>query len=202
MELIVVVGIIGVLAAVTVPITSSFLPGYRLNGAAREMMADLQAARATAARLGTRCVVVFVPGAYSPRGGVGSYLVFLDSNDNWQQEDLDGDGKVDYEERTVLTAKSMPGLVSLVSATFTNHGGLASSPTDSNGDGVLETTHLATSTTCVGFTSHGIAARSIAGAFVSGNVVIRNNQGQWRRVTITPVGQVTLQESQDGVNWN
>ncbi|MBW2091037.1 MAG: GspH/FimT family pseudopilin [Deltaproteobacteria bacterium] len=202
MELIVVIGIIGVLAVITVPTASSFLPGYRLNAAARELMVDLQAARATAARLSTRCVVTFVPGAYSPRGGVGSYLIFLDSNSNWQQDDLDGDGQVDQEERTVLVAKSMPGLVSLVSATFNNNGGLASGQTDPDGDGLFEATHPATSTTSVGFSSHGLAARSVAGAFVSGNIILRNNQGQWRRVTITPVGQVTLQESQDGVNWN
>jgi len=202
MELIVVIGIIGVLAAIVVPTTSSFLPGYRLNAAAREMMVDLQLARATSVRLSVKCVATFVPAVYSPQGGVGSYLMFLDSNSNWQQDDLDGDGQVDTEERTVLVAKSMPGGVSLVSAVFNNNGGLATGQTDSDGDGLFNATHPATSTTSVGFDSHGLAARSAAGAFVSGNVVIRNNQGEWRRVTITPVGQVTLQESQDGVNWN
>ncbi|MBW2061453.1 MAG: GspH/FimT family pseudopilin [Deltaproteobacteria bacterium] len=201
LELIVVIGIIGVLAAITVPTTSSFLPGYRLNAETRKMMVNLQMARATAVRLSVRCVAVFVPGAYSAQGAVGSYLIFLDSNNNWQQDDLDGDGTVDLEERTVLVAKSMPGLVSLVSAAFNNNGGPVSSQTDPDGDSFFEITHLATSTTSIGFDSHGLAARSTAGAFVSGNVILRNNQGEWRRVTITPVGQMTMQKSKDGVNW-
>lgn len=201
LELMVVLGISGILAIVAVPSVSSFLPGYRLNATARELRTNLQLARATAVRRNMRCVVVFNPQEYEPKGQVGSYMIFLDSNNNWRQDDLvdnddpndpTPDGKVDPGEETVLVATRMPPGLSLVIAKFTDNGGPASSNTDADGDGRLDNTILTTTTTLVGFDSHGLAARSTAGAFVSGNVIIRNNQGKRLRFTVTPAGQVTL----------
>ena len=209
-ELVVVIGIFGILAIVAVPSVSSFLPGYRLNATARELRTNLQLARATAVRRNVRCVVVFNPQAYVPKGQAGSYMIFLDSNNNWRQDDLVDnddpsvaipDGLVDPGEETVLVATIMPPGASLVSAVFTNNGGPATSNTDVDRNGTLENTIQATTTTLLGFDSHGLAARSTAGAFVSGNVIIRNSQGNWLRFTATPAGQVTLRRSTDGVNW-
>lgn len=210
LELMVVLGISGILAIVAVPSLSSFLPGYRLNATARELRTNLQLARATAVRRNMRCVVVFNPQGYVPKGQVGSYMIFLDSNNNWRQDDLvdnadpsdpTPDGLVDPGEETVLVATRMPPGLSLVSAVFTDNGGPATSNTDVDGNGTLENTILATTTTLMGFDSHGLAARSTAGAFVSGNVIIRNSKGNWLRFATTPAGQVTLRRSTDGVNW-
>ncbi|MBW2621474.1 MAG: prepilin-type N-terminal cleavage/methylation domain-containing protein [Deltaproteobacteria bacterium] len=208
-ELMVVVGIFGILAMVSVPALSSFLPGYRFNAAAREMRTNLQLARATAVRRNVRCVVVFDPQAYVPGGRAGGYMMFLDSNNNWQQDDLINnvtgvagpDGLVDPGEQTVLVSTSMPPGMSLVSAVFTNNGGPASANTDIDGNGALENTIQSTATTVMGFDSHGLAARSTAGAFVFGNVIVRNNQGNWLRFTATPAGQIVIKRSTDGENW-
>lgn len=208
-ELLVVIGIFGMLVLVSVPALSSFLPGYRLNGTAREMRTNLHLARATAVRRNVRCVVVFDPQDYIARGRVGGYMMFLDSNNNWQQDDLinnatgaaGSDGLVDPGEQTVLVSTSMPPGMSLVSAVFTNNGGPAAANTDVDGNGTLENTIQSTTTTIMGFDSHGLAARSTAGAFVFGNVIVRNNQGNWLRFTATPAGQITMAKSTDGVNW-
>ena len=136
-------------------------------------------------------------------------MMFLDSNNNWQQDDLinnatgaaGSDGLVDPGEQTVLVSTSMPPGMSLVSAVFTNNGGPAAANTDVDGNGTLENTIQSTTTTIMGFDSHGLAARSTAGAFVFGNVIVRNNQGNWLRFTATPAGQITMAKSTDGVNW-
>ncbi len=209
-ELMVVIGIFGILAIIAVPSVSSFLPGYRLNGTARELRSNLQLARATAVRRNVRSVVVFSPQAFVPGGRAGSYMVFLDSNNNWRQDDLvdnadpsdpTPDGLVDPGEETVLAATTMPSGLSMVSAVFNNNGGPATSNTDMDGNGTLENTIQATQTTLMGFDSHGLAARSTAGAFVFGNVIVRSNQGNWLRFSITPAGQVTLGRSTDGLIW-
>jgi prepilin-type N-terminal cleavage/methylation domain-containing protein len=208
-ELMVVVGIFGMLVMVSVPALSSFLPGYRLNGTAREMRTNFQLARATAVRRNVRCVVVFDPQAYVPSGRAGGYMMFLDPNNNWQQDDLINnatgatgpDGLVDPGEQTVLVSTSMPPGMSLVSAVFSNNGGPAAVDTDADGNGALESTIQSTATTVMGFDSHGLAARSVAGAFVFGNVIVRNNQGNWLRFTATPAGQIVIRKSMDGENW-
>lgn len=197
-ELMVVVGIIGIIAAIAIPSMSVILPGYRLNGAARELVANLQMARMTAVKLNSKSVIAFNPGDYDAAGEVGEYVIFLDANGNWAQDDADNDGTVDADEATILVARTMPGNVSMIIAVFDNNGSAGSSNTDTDGDGVVQTGIAAGAFNCAGFDSKGLAARAANGTFVVGKIVLRNNRGDYRRVTITPAGQMVLEKSSDG----
>jgi type IV fimbrial biogenesis protein FimT len=58
-ELIVWMGVLGILAAIAVPQFAAFRPGLRLNGAAREILAQLMWARAKAVEQNNNFVVSF-----------------------------------------------------------------------------------------------------------------------------------------------
>ena len=59
-ELIVIIAIVGVFAAIAVPNFLSYMPKYRLNGAARQVMGDLMAARMKAVKENTTVTVAWV----------------------------------------------------------------------------------------------------------------------------------------------
>ena len=58
-ELIVIIAIVAIFAAIAVPNFLSYMPKYRLNGAARQVMGDLMAARMKAVKLNHRVKVFF-----------------------------------------------------------------------------------------------------------------------------------------------
>lgn len=209
-ELLTVVGIIGILAAVTVPSISAFLPAYRYRAAARELMVNLQMARITAIRRNVRVVIVFDPGDYKPGGAVGSYMAYIDTNKNWIQDDLldnatlaaGPDGLADPDEETVLFKQEMPGSTSMVSAVFIASGVGATINVDGDRNGTQETQIVEAEKKLVGFNSHGLTARSTTGAIVYGEVIIRNNAGKWLKISITPAGQMIKKKSSDGQTWS
>jgi Tfp pilus assembly protein FimT len=208
-ELMTVVGILGVLFAVAVPSITAYLPGYRLNAVSREIKVNVQLARTTAARQNVRCVIAFLPAGLHPEDQVDGYLIFLDGNGNWKQDDLVNnatlapgpDGVVDPDEETVLAFQKMPFGTTLVSAALVDNGSGANSRLDFNSDGTLDANYLASPTTLIGFDAHGLAARSMGGIFVWGDVILRNQEIKWRKITVTPAGQVLLRKSTDGVTW-
>jgi len=59
MEMIVVVAVFSILAAIAIPSFMSLLPGMRLNGAARQVLSDLMTARMKAVKLNQRTKVFF-----------------------------------------------------------------------------------------------------------------------------------------------
>ncbi|MCP4579692.1 MAG: prepilin-type N-terminal cleavage/methylation domain-containing protein [Deltaproteobacteria bacterium] len=59
MEMIVVVAVFSILAAIAIPSFMSLLPGMRLNGAARQVLGDLMTARMKAVKLNQRTKVFF-----------------------------------------------------------------------------------------------------------------------------------------------
>ena len=58
-EVIVVVAIIGIIAAVGIPGFSKWLPNYRLRLAAQEILSGFQLAKTTAIKRNTNCTVIF-----------------------------------------------------------------------------------------------------------------------------------------------
>ena len=58
-EMMVVVAVFAIMAAIAIPSFMSMLPGMRLNGAARQVMGDLMAARMKAVKLNHRTKVFF-----------------------------------------------------------------------------------------------------------------------------------------------
>jgi len=63
-ELIVIIAIVAVLAGIAVPNFLSYMPKYRLNGAARQIMGDLMAARMKAVKENTTVTVEWVSNGY------------------------------------------------------------------------------------------------------------------------------------------
>jgi len=170
-ELMVVLAIMGILAAILVPTASSILPGYRLKGAAGDIKSSLLLAKITAIRRNARCVMVFNPGIYSPRGRIGSYQVFLDTDNDWTENDADGN-----PEEVIIPTTTMPAGVSMDSAVFVD-----------NGSGQADATRM------FGFNTHGLAARAVNGSFVYGQARLTNSAGRTITIAISPTGYIDLQ---------
>lgn len=75
MEMMIVIAVFGIVAAIAIPAFMSMLPGMRLNGAARQIMGDLMAARMNAVKQNNEVRVFF----NSP--GANQYQI-LDDDDN------------------------------------------------------------------------------------------------------------------------
>lgn len=73
-ELMVVVALIGILAAVALPNLRQASQNARLRGATRDLMGNFQAGRVTSIRANSPCTVTFGPNGYT---------VFLDPNRNY-----------------------------------------------------------------------------------------------------------------------
>ncbi len=74
-ELLIVMGLIVILAAVTVPLFLTNIPKYRLRGAARMVVSDFQRAKLEAVKRNCNVEIRFTPGVYNANGGVGSYKI-------------------------------------------------------------------------------------------------------------------------------
>jgi len=75
-EVMIVVAVLGIMAAIAIPAFMSLLPGMRLNGAARQVMGDLMDARMKAVKQNNRFRVFF----NSP--GTNQYQILDDDNNN------------------------------------------------------------------------------------------------------------------------
>jgi type IV fimbrial biogenesis protein FimT len=88
-ELMTVVSLIGILAAVGIPSFLSFQPSMRLNGAAREVLSRLNWARANAVQNNNTSVVTFL--------NDHSFQIFNDAN---------GNGSVDANETVTINLQT------------------------------------------------------------------------------------------------
>ena len=107
LELLVVISILLILAAIAFPNLSGWARNQRLKGVARDLMSHFQFARLEATKRSTTIALSFNPGD----GGVGNYTVFVDDNGNLIQ---------DNPAETTLRRAIMPFGVTLDSTTFTN----------------------------------------------------------------------------------
>jgi len=101
MELMLVIGIIGVLAAVVGPMITDNIPRFQLKGAARLLLADFQKAKVEAVKRNCNVQMLFSTGTYSAEGEVGSYQI------------------IETDGNTVLLTRPMPKYVTLYTSSFT-----------------------------------------------------------------------------------
>jgi Tfp pilus assembly protein FimT len=164
-ELVVSVGVLATMAAVSVPMISHYSPTYNTKQAASHIVSQMQLARIRAIKNRVTTVLTFYPEAFTPGGQAGSFMIFEDNNNSWVQ---------DPGERVITPQTFMPSKVSLISAAFT-----------SNGSGGT------TDTTSCGFGSQGVAAR-IGAAYVIGNVQLKNSKNETRTISINASGRVKV----------
>lgn len=114
MELIVVIGIVGILALVGGPRLMDHMINMKVKAAARDIYSVLQQAKLEAVKENETVAVKFSPGTFSPDGAVGSCILFVDNGAGGGTADnLDKDGN-----EALLMMISMPKKVSLISASF------------------------------------------------------------------------------------
>ena len=105
-EMMIVIAVFAIVAAIAIPNFMSLLPGMRLNGAARQVMGDLMAARMNAVKQNNEFKVFF----NSP--GANQYQI-LDDDDN--------DGTADTGEAITTPAKNIQDNYPDVTVSSTNN---------------------------------------------------------------------------------
>ena len=171
-ELMTVIGIIGILLAIAVPGVMSWLPSYRLRAAAQDMVGNFQKARLEAIKRNALCSVVF----NQPVDGVTyDYIVFIDDPDN------DEERYVDYDDGEEII--EMVRWQDYRSVDFdTDEGGGDGLTFPQNDDG----------RPALAYKPNGLT-RSNSGALVPGSVFLVNTKGVKRRIVISSVGNIRIE---------
>ena len=164
-ELLVTVGIMATVAAISLPVFRNFSPSYNSKQAARNIVSQMQLARVHAIRNRVTTVVAFYPKSFVPADQANSFLIYEDNNNDWIQ---------DSSDTIIFSRTKMPAKVNLLSAIFT-----------SNGSGEP------TQTTSYGFDSQGVAARNGA-VYVIGDAKLQNDNGQERTITFNASGKTKI----------
>ncbi len=174
-ELVVTVGIMATVAAVSVPLIKQYTPTYNTKLAVRDIVSQMQLARIHAIKNQVTTLLVFYPESFTPAGGVGSFMVFEDDNRNGATDPTDNNWLHDAGERVIVARTYMPAQISLFSAAFTN-----------NGSGDIDT-----ETTTCGFDSQGVAARNGA-VYVIGEVQLQNSKNETRKISLQASGKAKI----------
>ena len=102
-EMMIVIAIMAILTGIAVPNYLAWLPKSRLNGAARQVMGDLMAARMKAVSQNCDVRVAFV-------AGDAKYKIWTDSNNNDSidsGEEITKDIQLDYYDITIIATKNI-----------------------------------------------------------------------------------------------
>ena len=106
-EVIIVVAIIGIMTAIAIPSISSWLPNYRLKGAARDLYGAAMKAKGEAVKRNVNCALTF--------GQDGNaYIVYADANSNFI---------FDGGDTSIQQVKEWPKQVSLNDVNFDDTSG-------------------------------------------------------------------------------
>ncbi len=118
LEFMIVATVIGLLAAIAVPSLLTLMPKYRLNGATRQVMSDLMAARMKAVSLNRR-VKVFFPPLTSPDK---IYKICDDANNDGTVDECEGNAQIKniQADYSGITLKSSNNPIFFPRGTATN----------------------------------------------------------------------------------
>jgi prepilin-type N-terminal cleavage/methylation domain-containing protein len=168
-ELIVVIVVLGIVAAIATPGFSRWLPDYRLRAAARDLYSHFQLAKMAAARNNCNCTVTF---KQAIGGTVYDYVVFVDSNNN-----MEYDAGEQVLTRVLWTDSDYKDVYF-----DTSQGGGNGLSFDNNDDGLPS----------IAFRSNGLTRKNTPG-LGEGTAFLVNTKNTTRSVVISLIGNVTIQ---------
>lgn len=166
-ELMIVIAIIGIGAAIATPLIRQAYGIYQIRGAARNLMATFQRARLEAIRSSADVVITITPGAFNSAGRVGTVQAFVDdgagtpaNRGNWRSPTF---FQVPNVGERIIFNETMPGYVSLTAVTL--------SP--------------------VAFNSRGLPVNALGG-FAGTTITLLGDNGRTYSVILSTAGHVRL----------
>jgi type IV fimbrial biogenesis protein FimT len=165
-ELMVVIGIVGILAGIVVPNLIGWLPNYRLRSAARDIYSNFQKAKLTAIKRHTNCTITF----NQPVGATTyDYVVFVDA-----------DNDMEYDAGELIIAQIL--LAGYRNVSFDTSEGGGDGLNFANNDDTLP---------AIAFRTNGLP-RNNSGGFGSGTVFLTNTRNRKTSVVISPAGNIRI----------
>jgi prepilin-type N-terminal cleavage/methylation domain-containing protein len=166
-ELVVVMAIIGTLAAVATPAILSWLPNMRLNSATRDLYGIIMRAKGEAAKRNRDCTLVF----NQPIGGTTyAYVLFEDSNPSICTGPPGRSSEYDPGEVIIAQTERWPVNVSLVGT-----------PAFMNDDNYIAITFKPST-----------IPRGNACGLLNGTITLSNTNGQTKNIIINQSGNVRI----------
>ena len=162
-ELIVILSIIAILAAFAVPNMSTWAANYRLNSAARDLVANLQHAKLEAVKRRTQCTITF----NQPVGSY-DYVVYVDT-----------DNDLEYDAEPIL-----------MQIRLSDYKDVQFNTAEGGGDGLtfLANDNLRPS---VAFNTRGLPIDN-GGGFGSGSIYLKNSLNREKEVQISAAGSIRI----------
>lgn len=167
-EVMIVVAIIGILAAVATPALLAWLPTMRLNSASRDLYGILMKAKGEAAKRNRNCTLVF---NQTIGATVFAYVLFEDSIPGICTGTPGRSSDYDPGETIIAQTEQWPANVSFVSG----------SPAFMNDDGNISIT----------FKPNTIPTGNACG-LANGTIVLNNTNGETRNIVLNQSGNVRI----------
>ena len=168
-ELMMVIGIFAVLAAVAVPNFVIWLPNYRLKQAARDLLSNFQLARLTAIKMNTCCSITF----NQPIDNTTySYVIYVD-----------GDNDLEYDQE---------GEVIICKILWENYKSVDYDTTEGKGDG-LTFHENDDGLPSIAFQPNGLT-RNNTGGFGAGTAYLINTRNKKVRIVVSCAGNIRIEE--------
>lgn len=163
MELLIVIGVLALVAAVATSSIISFLPGYRLKAATRDLVTNLQQARSEAIKQNRTCTVTFADQTID--GVTYNYFAWFDNNN---------DGAFNSGEQ--IWAVRLDDY----------HSHVRFDTSEGNGNG------LGFTGTSFTFNSRGLCNVQISGTDTTANIFLVNDKKHKRSISISLTGAVRI----------
>ena len=165
LELIVTLSVIAVIAAIAVPNMSGWAANYRLNSAARDLVANLRHAKLEAVKRRTQCTITFK----QPLGNC-DYAVYVDA-----------DNDLEYDSEEIL-----------MQIRLSDYKGVKFNTAEGGGDG-LTFADNDNSRPSVAFNSRGLPIDNGGGAG-AGSIYLKNNLNRKKEIQISAAGSIRIKE--------
>jgi type IV fimbrial biogenesis protein FimT len=163
LELIVILAIIAILAAFAVPNMSTWAANYRLNSAARDLVANLQHAKLEAVKRRTQCAITF----NQPVGSY-DYVVYVDT-----------DNDLEYDAEPILMQIRLSDYKDVQFNTAEGGGDGLTFPANDN------------FRPSVAFNTRGLPIDN-GGGFGLGSIYLKNSHNREKEVQISAAGSIRI----------